>query len=157
MATENTKYEVVFDSFLAKIQEDDWCEYLDESEYVKEWMALLHAAMSHFKFPRFNTKIDDEGDSFNAVLTDQEVEILAQLMKQEWLDRTIHDWQQVKLLYDERDFSPANMLAQLIKALEFTSKKVNKLQKSYSRSILDEEGNKEVFDYTIFGGYNGNS
>ena len=152
MATENTPYEVVFDSFLAKIQEDDWCEYLDESEYKKDWMALLRAAMSQFKFPRFNTKLDDE-NSFNSVLTDQEVEILAQLMKQEWLDRTIHDWQQVKLLYDERDFSPANMLAQLIKALEFTSQKVNKLQKSYSRSILDEEGNKNVFDYTVFGGY----
>ena len=154
MATEDIKtpYQVVFDAFLSKIQEDDWSEYMDEEAYTADWISILHAAMAQFKFPRFNTKLDDEKKEFNDELTDQEVEILAQLMKQEWLDRAIHDWQEIKLLYDERDFSPANMLDKLIKALDFTATKVYKLQKSYSRSILSADGNKRVFDYTIFGG-----
>ena len=120
-----TTYQVIFNSFLSKVHDDDWFSYDEDQEllYAIEWTALLHNAMALFKFPRFNTIMDDENQVIDDELTNEEIEILAHLMKQEWLDQLIHSWEQVRMLYDERDFSPANMLAQLIKAEEHNEKK----------------------------------
>ena len=149
----NTKYQEVFDSFLNKVEDDDWySSYQDELEsYELDWTGMLHTAVAMFKFPRFNTNLNDIDKEFCCKLSNDEIEILAILMKQEWLDRIIHSWEQAKLLYDERDFSPANMLAQLIKAQEHNDKVARSLQKTYSRAIIDEEGYKKPFDYKIFG------
>lgn len=147
-----TPYQKVYDSFLAKIKEDEWTDLSEIEYYIEDWQALLHSALPFFKFPRFDTTLDDDNQCFaNSELSQEEIEILANLMKQEWLDRTINSWDQVKVMYDERDFSPANMVAQLIKLSDATMKKTRMLQKNYSRSI-GTNGIKKPFDYTQFGG-----
>lgn len=147
-----TPYQKVYDSFLAKVKEDEWTDLSEIDYYIEDWCTLLHSALAFFKFPRFDTTLDDENNCFpNADLTSEEIEILANLMKQEWLDRIINSWDQVKVMYDERDFSPANMVAQLIKLSDATYKKTRILQKNYSRSIT-KNGMKNPFDYTRFGG-----
>lgn len=147
-----TPYQEVYDAFLAKVKEDEWTDLSEIDYYLEDWKALLHSALPFFKFPRFDTTLDDTNNCFaNANLTREEIEILANLMKQEWLDRIINSWDQVKVMYDERDFSPANMVAQLIKLSDATMKKVRSLQKNYSRAI-NNEGIKKPFDYTQFGG-----
>jgi hypothetical protein len=149
----STPYEKIFNSFLSKVNEDDWSNPDELDYHIEDWKTLLHSALALFKFPRFNLTCDDEKEEMpKADLTSEEIEIIAGLMKQEWLDRSIHTWDQIKTMYDERDFSQANMLAQLIKAYDTAADKNYHLQKAYSRSILDEDGNKSVFDYRIFGG-----
>jgi hypothetical protein len=43
------------------------------------------------------------------------IQILATYMKVEWLDRTILTWNNLRPLYDEADFSYANLIDKLIK------------------------------------------
>lgn len=55
-------------------------------------------------------------------------------MKVEWLDRTIHTWENVKAQYSESDFSQANYLDKLINLFDSTFKKAEKLQHTYYRA-----------------------
>ena len=68
-------------------------------------------------------------------------------MKQEWLDRTIMTWENVKPMYAEQDFSQANLLDKFIKLLDQTVEKANSLQRIYYRSIKGEP-----FDYSKLAG-----
>ena len=148
----STPYEKIYNAFLSKVNDDEW-SYPDELEYYKEdWKEMLHTAVSMFKFPRFNVTMDDEKEEMVADLTVEEIQILANLMKQEWLDRNIFTWDQIKTMYDERDFSQANMVRQLINAHKAVIEQNYHLQKAYSRSILNNQGYKTPFNYKIFGG-----
>lgn len=146
-----TPYQVVYDSFLAKVKEDDWCNETDIEMMLCDWRAILESAIPFFKFPRVSLRRNDEG--FIEDLGDDEVQILANLMKEEWLSRTINSWENVKVMYDERDFSQANLLDKFIKLQENVQAKNRKLQKMYSRSILDkEDGLRKPYDYTKLAG-----
>ena len=146
-----TPYQVVYDAFLAKIKEDDWCCETDIKMILCDWRAILESAIPFFKFPRVSLRRNDEG--FIEDLGDDEVQILANLMKEEWLSRTINSWENVKVMYDERDFSQANLLDKFIKLQENVQAKNRKLQKMYSRSILDkEDGLRKPYDYTKLAG-----
>ena len=146
-----TPYQVVYDAFLAKIEEDEWSNGEDLSFILSDWYSILESALPLFTFPRVNlNNRDDYG--FNVILGNEEIQILANLMKEEWLSRTINTWENVKVMYDERDFSQANLLDKFIKLLEVTQNKNKKMQKRYSRAITDENGMKKPFDYTKLAG-----
>lgn len=146
-----TPYQKIYDAFLAKINEDDWSDDTDIEIIEKDWRSILESAIPFFKFPRVALTRDEEG--FLNDLGEEEVQILANLMKEEWLSRTINTWENVKVMYDERDFSQANLLDKFIKLLEQCQEKNRKLQKQYSRSILDpKDGLKKPYDYTKLAG-----
>ena len=63
-------------------------------------------------------------------------------MKCEWLNRTILTWENVKPLYDERDFSQANLLDKFNAMLAAEQKNARRLEAIYYRSI-----NKKPFKY----------
>lgn len=147
----STPFQTVYDAFLAKIKEDDWSYEADIEMILCDWRAILESAIPFFKFPRISLKRNEQG--FEEDLGDDEIQILANLMKEEWLSRTINSWENVKVMYDERDFSQANLLDKFIKLQENVQAKNRKLQKTYSRSILDkEDGLKKPYDYTKFAG-----
>ena len=56
-------------------------------------------------------------------------------MKCEWLDRTILTWENVKPLYEERDFSQANLLDKFNDTLAVEKKNAARLEAIYYRSI----------------------
>ena len=146
-----TPYQVVYDAFLAKIKEDDWSCEADIEMILCDWRSILESAIPLFKFPRVSLSRNEEG--FEQDLGTDEIQILANLMKEEWLSRTINSWENVKVMYDERDFSQANLLDKFIKLLENTQQKNYKLQKMYSRSILDtKDGLKKPFNYSRLAG-----
>lgn len=109
-----TACQVVYDAFLARILEDEWPQWALE-DAKQDWRQLLDAAIPWFKFPRHSlTIVTDEGtDYFEGDLLPSEISILANFMKCEWLDRSIMTWENVKPLYEERDFSQANLLDKL--------------------------------------------
>jgi hypothetical protein len=89
-------------------------------------------AVPWFKFPRIDLSHNDEG--FSGDLGYEEVQIIANFMKVEWLNRCIMTWENIKPLYVERDFSHANLLDKLQKTLESEKSKAQELESIYYRS-----------------------
>ena len=151
-----TSYKTIYDAFLAKIEEDDWTKSeLNIVEILADWEALLEAALPWFKFPRVSLKrVSGQTGYFEQDLNSQEIQIIATLMKWMWLDRTINSWENVKVMYDERDFSQANLLNNFIKLLDKTEQECTRLQKIYSRSREDEEGYRKPYSFSKLAGRN---
>ena len=136
-----TSLDVVNNAFLSKILEDEW-ESWEEEEMKEDWRTLLDGALTWFKFPRVSLDIDEVEESFVEDLNNDEIQILATYMKCEWLNRTILTWENVKPLYDERDFSQANLLDKFNAMLAAEQKNAGRLESIYYRSV-----NKKPFPY----------
>ena len=153
-----TSYDVVYSAFLSKVTADDWeFEYREDIESMvptkddlEDLRQILENALPYFKFPRTSLARNDEG--FEKDLSPEEISIISEYMKVEWLDRTIHTWENVKAMYDERDWSPANLLRQFISLLDRSEQKALKLERLYSRSITDEDGMRKPFDFSQLAG-----
>jgi hypothetical protein len=126
-----TPYDKVYAAFLARILEDEWGNWLIE-EAMADWREILNMAVPHFKFPRVSLEQTEEG--FSGDLSTAEIQILANFMKVEWLNRCIMTWENVKPLYVERDFSQANLLDKLQKMLESERYNAEKMESIYYRS-----------------------
>lgn len=135
-----TSFDTVYTAFLSKILDDEWDTWTEE-EMEQDLFTLLQAAVVRFKFPRVSLEYTQEG--FTDDLTNDEVQILATYMKCEWLNRTILTWENVKPLYEERDFSQANLLDKFNKMLAAEQTHAKQLEAIYYRSV-----NKKPFDYT---------
>ena len=141
-----TPYQKIYDSFLSKMLEDEWVNWSEE-EISQDLKMLLEGAISWFKFPRISLERDDIG--FINDLNNEEIQILACYMKCEWLNRTILTWENVKPLYEERDFSQANLLDKFNQLLETEKNNALKLERIYYRSI-----NGKPFNYSKLAGDN---
>lgn len=139
-----TSVNKVYDAFLARILEDDWPSWAEDTAR-EDWRAILEAALPWFKFPRVSLQLT--GDFFEGDLTPAEISILANFMKCEWLNRTILTWENIKPLYEERDFSQANLLDKLRAMLE--QERMNAL---YQESVYYRSRNSKPFDYTKLAG-----
>lgn len=137
-----TSFQVVYDAFLGKMLDDEWASW-DMEEIEQDWKTLLLGALPWFKFPRVSLEYDPNEDSFVEDLNNEEIQILATYMKCEWLNRTILTWENVKPLYEERDFSQANLLSKFNDMLVAEKKNAARLEAVYYRSV-----NRKPFDYT---------
>lgn len=155
-----TPYQDVYDAFLSKIIADDWAdeyeEFADEilptSAALEDWRKILENALPYFKFPVHRMTRDENG--FIETLSPEEIAIISEYMKVEWLNRTIATWENVKVMYDERDWSPANLLKQFLSLLEQSKNKASELEKIYYRSITNEEGYRKPFSFSDLAGKN---
>ena len=127
-----TPYWNVYNAFLAKTLEDEWSDWTVE-ETEEDLRQLLESAIPYFKFPRVSLERNDEG--FIEELGSEEIQILSTYMKCEWLNRSIMTWENVKPLYEERDFSQANLLDKLKNTLEYERLNAARLEGFYYRSI----------------------
>ena len=127
-----TSFDTVYAAFLSKILDDEWEDW--EPEDVEEDLfMLLSGAITRFKFPRVSLDYNENG--FISDLSNSEIQILASYMKCEWLNRTILTWENVKPLYEERDFSQANLIDKFNAMLAAEQKNAAKLESVYYRSI----------------------
>ena len=127
-----TPYWKVYDAFLAKTLEDEWGDWAKE-ETEEDLNQLLESAIPYFKFPRVSLERNEEG--FENDLNSEEIQILSTYMKCEWLNRSIMTWENVKPLYEERDFSQANLLDKLKNTLEAERLNASRLEGFYYRSV----------------------
>lgn len=141
-----TSYETVYDAFLSKILEDEW-GFWTEEEIKQDLRSLLEGAIPWFKFPRVSLNRGDDG--FEEDLSNEEIQIIATYMKCEWLNRTILTWENIKPLYEERDFSQANLLAKFKDMLEAEKYNALKLERVYYRSRKGKS-----FEYSKLAGKN---
>ena len=126
-----TPYTKIYEAFLARILEDEWDNWLID-EAMADWEQILNMAIPHFKFPRVSLEKTDDG--FSGDLGVEEIQILANFMKVEWLNRCIMTWENVKPLYVERDFSQANLLDKLNAMLKNERENAEKMESIYYRS-----------------------
>jgi hypothetical protein len=133
-----TDLQVVYDAFLGKMLEDEWVNW-DLDDIQQDWKSLLQGALPWFKFPRVSLDIivdeEDGIEKFVDDLSNEEIQILASYMKCEWLNRTILTWENVKPLYEERDFSQANLIDKFNQMLAAEKKNAARLEAVYYRSI----------------------
>ena len=87
-----TPFQTVYDAFLAKILEDEW-EYWLIEEAKQDWRQILESAIPWFKFPRVSLERNNEG--FLSDLNPEEIQILANFMKCEWINRCIMTWENI--------------------------------------------------------------
>ena len=126
-----TPFSKVYDAFLSRILEDEWQNWLIE-EAQQDWFQIMSNAITWFKFPRVSLEFDENG--FIDDLSNEEIQIIADFMKCEWLNRSIMTWENVKPMYEERDFSQANLLDKLKSLQETQEEKAAKREANYYRS-----------------------
>lgn len=128
-----TPLQTIYNAFLAKVEADDWMLTEENQELVKEdWHMILDAAIVQFRYPRVS--LDYEGDSFKEDLGNDEIQVLANLMKLEWIRRCIATWDNIRQLYSDKDFSQANFLDKLNKTGEQVYNECRLLLDRYGRA-----------------------
>lgn len=131
-----TKFEEIYEVFLHKIKDDLYLALTPEQTNA-DLYGFLRSSIIKFRYPRVDLNTRDSV-GFNAVLSDEEIEILARLMKYEWLVRQIDDMDNVKQEYTDKDFkltSQANHLDKLLALRSVVNIETEKSQKLYSRRV----------------------
>ena len=139
-----TSINKVYNAFLSKVLEDEYAHWTWE-EVSRDLEELLEIAISWFKFPRHS--LEHNGHYFEDDLSIQEIQILATYMKVEWTNRCIMSYENIKPLYEERDFSQANLLDKLGDTLERERSAAKQLEAVYYRSR-----DKKPFSYSKLAG-----
>ena len=142
-----TPFQAIYDSFLARISSDEWV--LPDEMYIAQhdWFEFLKMAIFRFRFPRKSLEYDIDQMAFNEELDDAEIQMLAIYMKHEWVKRCVASWEEIKMLYCNKDFSQANHLDKLIKLSEQLELECVKSSATYYRSIKGRP-----YDYTKLAG-----
>ena len=140
-------FQAIYDYFLARISSDEWV--LPDEMYIAQhdWFEFLKMAIFRFRFPRKSLEYDIEQMAFNEELDDAEIQMLAIYMKHEWVKRCVASWEEIKMLYSNKDFSQANHLDKLIKLSEQLELECVKSSATYYRSIKGRP-----YDYTKLAG-----
>lgn len=139
-----TPFSKIYAAFLSRILEDEWQQWMME-EAEQDWQQILENAITWFKFPRVSLERNEQG--FVESLGAEEIQIIADYMKCEWLNRCIMTWENVKPLYEERDFSQANLLDKLNAML-----KSEREQAQWRESIYYRSRGGKPFDYSKLAG-----
>lgn len=135
----STPYDVIDNSFLNKITDDLLLTMTDEQlEDLRDGYRV--SASVKFKQCLKLKDRDNELRQYNQTLTDEEVEIMANLMTLEWLKQRINSIELLKQSMSTKDYrmySQANHLEVLLKLRKETSAEVDKLIVSYTYSQND--------------------
>ena len=76
---------------------------------------ILDGAIFRVRYPHVSLDYDAETGLFIETLGKDEIQLLALLMKSEWINRCIATWDNIRQLYSDKDFSQANFLDKLNK------------------------------------------
>lgn len=168
MATNNsirgepTSFEYIYDRFLGRITDDMYMEWT-EQDTKNDLQQILLDAIPGFEFPRFPLyDYDVESETYNVGLTDEEVNILATLMYNTWLQRQVASIENTRMKYSGTDFkmtSQANHLAKLVELKKEAERQDRHYQRLYKRrKIVDEHGSiksnwASVNERSAFNGY----
>ena len=116
-----------------------------EEDTKKDLLNILLDAIPGFEFPRFPLyDYDVNGETFNCHLTSEEINILALLMYNTWLQRQVASVEQTRMKYSGSDFkmtSQANHLAKLMELKKEAERQAHHMQRLYKRrKMIDNNG-----------------
>lgn len=94
-----TPFEEIYDRFFGKITDDQYFEFTEE-DTKKDLKNILLDAIPGFEFPRFPLYAYDEDlEEFEVTLTSEEINILALLMYNVWLQRQVASIENTRMKY----------------------------------------------------------
>ena len=161
-----TPFTSVYNRFLGKITDDMYLEWTKE-DTIRDLRNLLIDAIPCFEFPRkkldysietnYPVEIGEidfvlnedtgevENSTFHSDLTDEEINILAIIMVNSWLQRQITTIENIRMKYSGSDFkmtSQANHLAKLLTLQTEIQRQSHHMQRLYKRRKLTDGGYK---------------
>lgn len=155
-----TSFTTIIDKFLGKITDDMYLE-LTYEDTIRDSKQFLLDAIPYFEFPRFQLyAYDEEAETYTIDLTDEEINILALLMKTAWLDRQINSIENTRMKYSGADFkmtSQANHLSKLLSLKTENVRESTHAQRLYKRRKWDDgyvKSNWNVFGSGVYYGEN---
>ena len=138
-----TSFQQIYDHFLGKITEDMYMVW-DKEDTEADLYNILMDAIPGFEFPRFRIfDYDLENEKFNSELTGEEINILALLMYNTWLQRQIASVDNIRQKFTGSDFkmtSQASHLDKLMKLKQEAERQAHHMQRLYGRRMKDKEG-----------------
>lgn len=160
----STPFTDVYDRFFSKITDDMYLELTPE-DTIKDLRNLIINAIPGFEFPRkkldyhlfskISEEIKDndyiinsetkeiECSEFESDLTSEEINILAILMVETWLQRQITTIENIRMKYTGSDFkmtSQANHLSKLLNLQTEVQRQSLHYQRLYKRRKTDDDG-----------------
>jgi hypothetical protein len=173
-----TEFASVYNRFLGKITDDMYMELTPE-DTIRDVQNLLIDSIPGFEFPRVTldyeikmraidkdsynksgfiiTDIDGNGyedsSAFVNSLTSEEINILAILMMNGWLQRQITSIENIRMKYGGTDFkmtSQAAHLGKLLSLLEECQRQSIHMQRLYKRRKIDDNGQIKS-NWSVFG------
>lgn len=153
-----TPFSVIVNKFLGKITDDMYLELTPE-DTMRDAKQILLDAIPYFEFPRFPLyNFDEEKETYNINLTDEEINILALLMKTAWLERQINSVEVTRMKYSSSDFkftSQANHLSKLLSLKSENTREAQHAQRLYKRRRFSDvcgnvESNWAVFNSGVY-------
>ena len=145
-----TDYEDIFQAFTSKVNDRDMA-VLDQETSEQDMIDLLNAAIPHFRLPHVSLEKDDDTMTFSSDLGNDEIQIIAALMKREWYKRFIYDTDVIEQKYAENDFEfhsqAAHLKAQVQGMTDVLDKEIKRMISDYSITP-----NHKVFDYRKLAG-----
>lgn len=138
-----TTFETIINKFLGKITDDMYLELTPE-DTIRDAKQFLFDAIPYFEFPRFPLyDYNEELEEYNVDLTDEEINILALLMKNAWLTRQINSIENTRMKYSGADFkmtSQANHLSKLLSLKTENVREATHAQRLYKRRKFNDDG-----------------
>lgn len=139
-----TSFETIYDRFLGKITDDMYMEWT-EQDTLADLRNILIDAVNGFEFPRFSLyDYDPDAEIYNVDLSSEEINILAMLMYDRWLQRQIASIENTRMKYTGTDFkmtSQANHLDKLMKLKQEAERQIKHAQRLYKRrKMIDNNG-----------------
>lgn len=139
-----TSFEEIYDSFFGKICDDMYLEW-NEDDTRKDIKNILLQAIPKFEFPRFPLyEFDEETETYKCHLTSEEINILAHLMYEVWLQRQVASVENTRMKYSGSDFkltSQANHLSKLMTLKQEAERQSLHMQRLYKRrKLIDNKG-----------------
>ena len=163
-----TSFASVYNRFLGKITDDMYME-LTPRDTIRDLQNLLIDAIPGFEFPRKSLEYNilerpinkdsvdiqgflienadgdgyEDASTFTATLSSEEINILAILMMNGWLQRQITTIENIRMKYSGTDFkmtSQANHLAKLLTLQKEIERQSLHMQRLYKRRRANEDG-----------------
>ena len=148
-----TSFTSVYNRFLGKITDDMYME-LTLNDTIKDLRNLLIEAVPGFEFPRKSLEyviveerpegVEEDCSYFVSELSSEEINILAILMLEAWLQRQVTSIEHIRMKYSGTDFkmtSQANHLGKLLALLAEVQRQSKHIQRLYKRRKTDANGN----------------
>lgn len=139
-----TPFSEIYDRFFGKITDDMYFEWTLE-DTQKDVKNILLDAIPGFEFPRFPLyDYDADAETYNCHLTSEEINILAILMYNTWLQRQIASVENIRQKYTGTDFkmtSQASHLLRLTGLKQEAERQDHHMQRLYKRrKLIDNKG-----------------
>ncbi len=141
----NTEFIEVYNRFLSKI-DDEYLASLEDREIGKSlYPLLLNAITSFARISEHNLRDRDEDEgTFNSELTDDEIEVLAILMRTVWLQRYINSSRKIEQQYYDagiKTYSPNENLRNLTVLYQQYLADSRKALSDYTKTTVSIVGN----------------